>query len=109
MNKNNVILSQEQYNALQTHVTELGVRYIKTGFGWFSLRNAFDDFCERSGANKGINEECSIGRRKLMAQSICIKAIPNLDRAANNRLEAELYKMAENFHPDRSKGMHRRK
>ena len=42
MNKNNVILSQEQYNALQTHVTELGVRYIKTGFGWFSLRNAED-------------------------------------------------------------------
>ncbi len=105
MNKNNVILSQEQYNSLQARVTDLGVRYIKTGFGWFTLRKAFDDFCERSGANKGINDECTIGRRKLMAQSICIKAISSLDRVSNDRLEAELYKMAENYHSDRSRGM----
>lgn len=107
MDKNNDRLSQEQYEAMQAHVTELGVQFIKTGFGWFSLRHAFDDFCEHSGANKGINYECTIGRRKLMAQSICIKAIPFLERAANNRLEAELYKMAENYHPDRSRGMSR--
>lgn len=105
MNKNNVILSQEQYNSLQARVTDLGVHYIKTGFGWFTLRKAFDDFCERSGANKGINDECTIGRRKLMAQSICIKAISSLDRVSNDRLEAELYKMAENYHSDRSRGM----
>lgn len=105
METNNGILSQEQYNSLQARVTELGVRYIKTGFGWFSLRKAFDDFCERSGANKGINDECTIGRRKLMAQSLCIKAISRLDRASIDRLEVELYKMAENYHPDRSRGM----
>jgi hypothetical protein len=98
-------LSQEQYNSLQAHVTDLGVRYIKTGFGWFTLHKAFDDFCERSGANKGINDECSIGRRKLMAQSVCIKAISRLDRVFNNRLEAELYQMAENYHSDRPRGM----
>ncbi len=105
METNNGILSQEQYNSLQARVTELGVRYIKTGFGWFSLRKAFDDFCECSGANKGINDECTISRRKLIAQSICIKAISSLDRASIDRLEAELYKMAENYHPDRSRGM----
>lgn len=69
------------------------------------MRDAFDDFCERSGANKGINDECTIGRRKLMAQSICIKAISSLDRVAVDRLEAELYKMAEAYR--RSRGMHR--
>jgi len=105
MNKNNSTLSQEQYDILQDRVTTLCVHYIKTGFGWFSMRDAFDDFCERSGANKGINDECTIGRRKLMAQSICIKAISSLDRVAVDRLEAELYKMAEAYR--RSRGMHR--
>lgn len=105
MNKNNGILSQEQYDILQDIVTKLCVHYIKTGFGWFSMRDAFDDFCERSEANKGINYECTVGRRKLIAQSICINAISSLDRAAIDRLETELYKIAEAYQG--SRGMHR--
>lgn len=100
-------LSQEQYESMLAHVAELGVRYIQTGLGRYFLRDAFNDLCERSGANRGINHECTIGRQKLLAQSICIKAIPCLDRVANDRRQKVLDEMSEDYSPTRSRGIRR--
>ena len=63
------------------------------------------DLAEQCGANKGINDEATIGRRKLLAQSVCIECISRLSNHSNDRLQGELYVIAEDNSPRR--GRHR--
>ena len=51
--------------------------------------------------NKGINDEATIGRRKLLAQSVCIECISRLSSHSNDRLQGELYVIAEDISPRR--------
>lgn len=105
--KENHQLTQEQYNSKLSNVADLAVNYAKTGFGLYSMRTAFNELCECSGANKCINHESTIGRRKLLVQSVCIQAISRLSREDNQSLENQLNKIAEDYTEARSRGLRR--
>ena len=102
--KNNDI-SHEEYRGKLVNVANLAVSYINTGNGYFRMSDAFNDLAEQCGANKGINDEATIGRRKILAQSVCVECISRLSRQANDRLQGELYVIAEDISPRR--GLHR--
>ena len=71
-------ISHEEYRSKLANVADLAVSYINTGNGYFRMRDAFNQLAEQCGANKGINDEATIGRRKLLAQSVCIECISRL-------------------------------
>lgn len=99
--------NQQEYNDKLVEVASLAVAYANTDTGWYKMRDAFNELCEKSGANRGINQEATIGRRKLLVQSICIQTIPSLSKEANNWLEDQLKDIAEDYTPTRSRGIRR--
>ncbi|MDO4158895.1 MAG: hypothetical protein Q4D41_00375 [Prevotellaceae bacterium] len=105
MSENKHQLSQEQYESMLAHVAELGVHRVQTGFGWDSLRKAFNELAETCGANNGINHESTIGRRKILAQAVCIRCISRLSHSELLKAEQELFSIAEDISPRRR--MHR--
>lgn len=88
---------QQEYNDQLSLVAKLAVNYARTGYGYFTMCTSFNDLCDLSGANKGIDRDSSIARRKLLVQSICIKCISSLSSVENNRLESQLMEIAENI------------
>ena len=98
-------ISHEEYRSKLANIADLAVSYINTGNGYFRMRDAFNGLAEQCGANKGINDEATIGRRKLLAQSVCIECISRLSSHSNDRLQGELYVIAEDISPRR--GRHR--
>ena len=114
-------ISHEEYRSKLANVADLAVSYINTGNGYFRMRDAFNQLAEQCGANKGINDEATdaeqcgankgindeatVGRRKLLAQSVCIECISRLSSHSNDRLQGELYVIAEDISPRR--GRHR--
>ena len=103
MRKDNI--SHEEYRSKLANVVDLAVNYIHTGNGYFRMRDAFNDLAEQCGANKGINDEATIGRRKILAKSVCVECISRLSSHSNDRLQGELYVIAEDISPRR--GLHR--
>lgn len=91
--------TQEQYRSKIKEVAEKAVHYVETDNGWYPMRDAFNELAEESGANKGINREAIIGRRKLLVQSVCIECISKLSREANDWLEDQLNDIAEEYAP----------
>ena len=100
--------TQQEYNDKVAQVASLAVTFAKTGNGFFSLRSSFNELCEQPGANKGIDHDSTIGRRKLLVQSVCIKCIPSLSSAENSRLEDQLKEIAEDRQEGNSRARMRR-
>lgn len=98
-------ITHEEYRNKLANVADLAVNYINTGNGYFRMSDAFNELAEQCGANKGINDEATIGRRKILAQSVCIECISRLNSHSNDRLQGELYVIAEDISPRR--GLHR--
>ena len=99
---------QQEYNDKLAQVANLAVTYSKSRTGFPQMRDAFNELCEKSGANKGINQESTIGRRTLLVQSVCIKTIPSLTAFENQMLEKELKAIAEDY-PERRAARHFRR
>ena len=99
MMKDNI--SHEEYRSKLANVADLAVSYINTGNGYFRMRDAFNELAEQCGANKGINEEATIGRRKLLVQSVCIKSFSQLSKESTGWLETQLNDIAEDYEPPR--------
>lgn len=89
--------NQQQYNDKLAQVANLAVTYAKDGTGYHSMKDAFNELCEISHANKDINNEATIGRRTLLVQSVCIKAIHALTPYQNERLEQQLKDIASDY------------
>mgnify|MGYP007044839781 FL=1 len=89
--------NQQQYNDKLAQVASLAFTYAKDGTGYHSMKDAFNELCEISHANKGIDQENTIGRRTLLVQSVCIKAIHALTPYQNERLEQQLKDIASDY------------
>jgi len=103
----NTEMSHQEYKDKLAQVASLAVAYVKTDRGYYQMREAFNELCEKSGANKGINDEATIGRRILMVQTVCIETIPSLSKEANDWLEEQLKDIANDYTPARSRGVRR--
>ena len=100
-------MTHQEYKDKLAQVANLAVNYVKTDSGYYQMREAFNELCEKSGANKGINHEATIGRRILMVQSVCIETLPSLSKEANDWLEEQLKDIANDYTPARSRGFRR--
>ena len=98
-------MTQQEYRRKLAKVADLAVDYVKNDRGYNQMLDAFNELAEQCGANKGINDEATVGRRKLLAQSVCIECISRLNSHSNDRLQGELYVIAEDISPRR--GRHR--
>ena len=100
--------NQQQYNDKLAQVASLAVTYAKDGTGYHSMKDAFNELCEKAHANKGINLECTIGRRKSIASAVCIQCIRDLSPEANNWLQEQLNDIAEDYQEQSTRrGCHR--
>jgi hypothetical protein len=113
-------ISHEEYRSKLANVADLAVSYINTGNGYFRMRDAFNGLAEQCGANKGINAN-RLGKKfssadscfiidalvgsALLGKSVCIECISRLSSHSNDRLQGELYVIAEDISPRR--GRHR--
>ena len=86
-------ISHEEYRSKLANVADLAMSYINTGNGYFRMRDAFNGLAEQC--------EATVGRRKLLAQSVCIECISRLSSHSNDRLQGELYVIAEYISPRR--------
>ena len=100
-------MTQDQFNDKVAQVADSAARYIRTGMGQISLANSFNELAESSGANLGINQECTIGRRKLLVSKICIDCISRLSKGELQHAESVLNEIAENYEQPRRRGLHR--
>ena len=100
-------MSQQEYRDKLAQVASLAVAYAKTDRGYYQMRDAFNELCEKSGVNKGINEEATIGRRVLLVQRVCIETIPSLSKEANKWLEDQLKDIANDYTTTRTRGFRR--
>ena len=99
----NEFTNQQEYNDKEAQVANLAINYAKTGIGYYQMRDAFNELCEKSGANRGIDHDSTIGRRTLLVQSVCIKTIHALPNEAVNRLERELKEIANDYTNERER------
>lgn len=98
-------ISHEEYRSKLANVADLAVSYINTGNGYFRMRDAFNQLAEQCGANKGINDEATVGRRKLLAQSVCIECISRLSSHSNDRSRRALCYRRGHFPKERTAQM----
>ena len=108
MNTSDNNQEQEQYRKLLRDCAERAIHYVKTDNGWFSMRDSFNELCEKADANKGINHEATIGRRKSIASAVCIQCIRDLSPEANDWLQKQLNDIAEDYQEQTTRrGFHR--
>ena len=62
--------NQQQYNDKLAQVASLAVTYAKDGTGYHSMKDAFNELCEISHANKGIDHENTIGRQTCLSKCL---------------------------------------
>ena len=99
---------QEEYRTLLRNCAEKAIHYVKTDNGWFSMRDSFNELCEKADANKGINHEATIGRRKSIASAVCIQCIRDLSPEANDWLQEQRNDIAEYYQEQTTRrGFHR--
>lgn len=79
---------------LYEKAVQLGVHWMKTGTQYPELRDCVNKCMELSHANSGINEECTIGRRRLVSQRIVIRSIRFLNSSELDKLQGELYRIS---------------
>ena len=79
--------NQQEYNDKLAQVANLAVTYAKDGTGYHSMKDAFNELCEISHANKGIDQENTISRRTLLV----------LTPYQNERLEQQLKDIASDY------------
>ncbi len=94
-------MTLQEYRRKLAKVADLAVDYVKNDRGNNQMRDAFNELAEQCGANKGINEEATIGRRKLLVQSVCIKSLSKLSKESTDWLETQLNDIAEDYEPSR--------
>ena len=99
-------MSQQEYRDKLAQLASLAVAYAKTDRGYYQMRDAFNELCDKSGANKGINDEATIGRRVLLVQRVCIETIPSLSKEANKWLD-QLKDIANDYTAPRTRGFRR--
>ena len=106
---NNEFPNQQVYDDKVAEIARLAVSFIKTGSGIDRMRSAFNELCERSGANKGIDHDSTLGRRTLIAQSVSIRTIPALTHEELHRLDDKLREIANDYTEPRAvrRGWHR--
>ena len=98
---------QRNNSPKQTAVNAL-ISWAKTGWGYYSMRDAVDNYLESSGANRPSigGEETILAHRKIAANRLTIDCIYALSKEELSKVDRELERIAMVL-PRQSTGIHR--
>lgn len=98
---------QQNNNPRQTAVNAL-ISWAKTGWGYYSMRDAVDNYLESCGANRPSigSEETILAHRKIAANRLAIDCIYALSKEELSKVDRELEGIAMVL-PRQSTGIHR--
>ena len=97
-----------QNNSPRKAVVNALISWTKTGWGYYSMRDAVDNYLESSGANRPSigGEETILAHRKIAANRLTIDCIYALSKEELSKVDRELERIAMVL-PRQSTGIHR--
>lgn len=103
-NCNSNSLSSGQLDQLRNETVGLAVSWIKSGTQYYTMRQTVNEYLDAIHANTGMDDEGTVARRKIATQVIVIRSIRELSEEEQDRLQSELYRIAEDDAPKREYG-----
>lgn len=102
-------MKEQDLSALKESAVSSSVHWVKTGFGYFTMRDKVNDYLEATGVNRAISDDQEAIRygREAAALSINIGAIHLLNKAEEQKLNEELMRIADDLPQTQSRGFHR--
>ena len=100
---------EQDLSALKESAVSSSVHWVKSGFGYFTMRDKVNDYLEATGVNRAISDDQEAIRygREAAALSINIDAIHLLNKAEEQKLNEELMRIADDLPQTQSRGFHR--
>ena len=101
-------MSEQQNNSPRQAAVNALISWAKTGWGYYSMRDAVDNYLESSGANRPSigGEETILAHRKIAANRLTIDCIYALSKEELSKVDRELERIAMVL-PRQSTGIHR--
>ena len=93
---------------MEQKATDAAIRWVQSGFGYFTMERSVNDYIEALGANRAMGNDTEAIRlgREAAALRINICAIHALNKSEEKQLHETLIKIANDL-PSQSRGMHR--
>ena len=90
--KAKMIMSEQQNNSPRQAAFNALISWAKTGWGYYSMRDAVDNYWESCGANRPSigGEETIIAHRKIAANRLAIDCIYALSKEELSKVDREL-------------------
>ena len=87
-----MIMGEQQNNSPRKAVVNALISWTKTGWGYYSMRDAVDNYLESSGANRPSigGEETILAHRKIAANRLTIDCIYALSTEDLSTVDREL-------------------
>ena len=103
-----MIMNEQQNNSPRQTAVNALISWAKTGWGYYSMRDAVDNYLESSGANRPSigGEETILAHRKIAANRLTIDCIYALSKEELSKVDRELERIAMVL-PRQSTGIHR--
>ena len=101
-------MSEQQNNNPRQAAVNALISWAKTGWGYYSMRDAVDNYLESCGANRPSigGEETILAHRKIAANRLAIDCIYALTRSELTKIDRELEAIANDI-PKESNGVKR--
>lgn len=103
-----MIMSEQQNNSPRQAAVNALISWVKTGWGYYSMRDAVDNYLESCGANRPSigGEETILAHRKIATSRLTIDCIYALTRSELTKIDRELEAIANDL-PKESNGLKR--
>ena len=90
--KAKVIMSEQQNKGPRQAAVNALISWAKTGWGYYSMRDAVDNYMESCGANRPSigGEETILAHRKIAANRLAIECIYALSKEELSKVDREL-------------------
>ena len=101
-------MNEQQNNSPRQTAINALISWAKTGWGYYSMRDAVDNYLELCGANRPSigGEETILAHRKIAANRLAIDCIYALSKEELSKVDRELEGIVGDW-PRQSAGIHR--
>ena len=101
-------MTDNEYSKTRKAAVDALIYWAKTGWGYYSMRDAVDNYLESCGANRPSigGEETILAHRKIAANRLAIDCIYALSKEELSKVDRELEGIAMVL-PRQSTGIHR--
>ena len=94
-----MIMSEQENNSPRQAAVNALISWAKTGWGYYSMRDAVDNYLESCGANRpsiGGEETILLAHRKIAANRLAIDCIYALSKEELSKVDRELERIVSN-------------